>query len=817
MAVGAVALQFDERIQFNSSSNRIATDEPAKPDEGFRNAFARQRTNTPNPSSQVLQRIWHLIVAAAELEWARGIGFLLLCFAFALGAITYFNLGFEPSFVLLSGALLILLGAIISTRRNFLLQLMLIGLAGFASGLMAGKVETSRLATRIIGDDINTEISGRLVSIEEQAAGRFRLTVDIHSTARPKLRYAPDRIRATARKVPEGLKPGDQVKGSVRLMPPSGPVRPGSYDFAFRSYFDGLGAIGFFMRDPVLIETDKVPTIAERAADWIESLRMIIAAKTRAAIGGAEGEIAAALIAGVRAGIPEPVNEDLRITGLAHVLSISGLHMALVAGTCMGGLRLGFAFFPNFSSRYPVKKYTAALSILALSFYLLLAGDQVAATRSFLMLAIMLAAILFDRAALSLRNLALAGLLILIITPHEIMGPSFQMSFAATAALIAGYQAWGARKKTDRQIDLGEKSLWRRGMRFAYYSAIGLCATSILAGLATTIFGIYHFLRVSPLTLVANLATMPLVSIFVMPFAVIATLAMPFGLEFLPLKVMGFGLKLMMDIAHWIAVRSPVDHVGMMPKSAFLLLSLGLVIACITTTWLRLFSLPLVLIGLFILVTRDIPAGMISEDARLVAIESAEDALATNRRRPNGFTINDWRSSLDRPLVLQPKFEKTKPASAKNANASPEPTGRGPQFSCTEDLCTIQHHSGTRIAWLASSDLIQKICAEADLIIVEDATVASECTAGNALIVSKRDLAIHGSALIDLTEKRGKLAIELKHAISLPYRPWHDHRRFSRAARGMAPYKRPERPAAAETRDKPAITEQPLQIDSESD
>src|SRR5690606_21310491 len=131
-------------------------------------------------------------------------------------------------------------------------------------------------------------------------------------------------------------------------------------------------------------------------------------------IGGAEGAIAAALITGVRAGIPEEINEALRVTGLYHVISISGLHMALVAGTLMVALRCGFALAPSFSMRRPIKKYAAGAALLATTFYLLLSGGDVAAQRSFIMLAVMLLAVMADRAALTMRNLAISAIIILL-------------------------------------------------------------------------------------------------------------------------------------------------------------------------------------------------------------------------------------------------------------------------------------------------------------------------------------------------------------------------------------------------------------------
>src|SRR5690606_2208681 len=182
----------------------------------------------------------------------------------------------------------------------------------------------------------------------------------------PVLRHAPDIVRVTASSMPENAGIGEVIEGVVRLIPPSGPVRPYSYDFSFQSYFSGIGAIGFFMGVPEIVEGEwPEPALWMRAKAWIETLRQKMARRISETIGGPEGAIAAALITGIRAGIPEEINEALRITGLYHVISISGLHMALVGGTLMVALRSAFALAPNFAMRRPVKKYAAVIALIA--------------------------------------------------------------------------------------------------------------------------------------------------------------------------------------------------------------------------------------------------------------------------------------------------------------------------------------------------------------------------------------------------------------------------------------------------------------------
>src|SRR5690606_13594943 len=233
------------------------------------------------------------------------------------------------------------------------------------------------------------------------------------------------------------------------------------------------------IRGPELLEPPADSALASRLQASVQGFRHAVADRIRNHIGGPEGEIAAALVVGVRAGIPDDVNDAMRRSGLYHIISISGLHMALVAGAIMGMLRFGFALFPKFSSRWPVKKVAAALAIAGLAAYLFISGAEVAAQRSFIMLAIMLTAILFDRAALTLRNLAISAIIVIATSPHEVAGPSFQMSFAATAALVGAYAAWSdwrADRPGQPPID---RSLAGRVLRYLLLAAAGLAVTSI--------------------------------------------------------------------------------------------------------------------------------------------------------------------------------------------------------------------------------------------------------------------------------------------------------------------------------------------------
>ncbi len=739
-------------------------------------------------------RLRHGVAKAAELELDRGIAFLLVPVCLAVGAIGYFSLAEEPDFAKPVAVVVLMAICALAARSRPKTHLSFMAVLLCTLGLLAAKVETWRTGTRTLGSEISTQLTGRVVSLEQMETGRIRLTIDVTSTARPKLRYAPERVRLSARKIPPEMTAGSLISGYAKLLPPTGPVRPDSYDFSFDSYFAGIGGSGFFLGNPKIVPADDgdMP-LSARLSSGIENAREAIADHIRGSVGGAEGEIAAALIVGVRAGIPDEINEAMRRTGIYHIISISGLHMALVAGTIMGLLRGAFALFPDFSARRPVKKYAAAAALFSIAAYLVISGIVVAAERSFIMLAVMLIAVLFDRAALTMRNLAISAIAVIVVSPHEVAGPSFQMSFAATAALVGAYAGWADHRAGKTRPPPAKRSLPGFLTRKFLLATGGLAMTSIIAGSATALFAIWHFQRVSPLSLFANLAVMPIVSV-VMFLAVASALLMPFGLDWPALYLMGKGLTVMIAISAWISDRSPVDAVGLISQQSVLLVTIALVIATMATTWLRLAALPFALAGLLTVSDTRTPDVLISEDARLVALPIGGGELAVSRARPNEFTVDNWKRALKSETIIVPETFNKAEGQFDIADAVNLPPGA--PFYCTEGICLARHPSGAIIAHVEDRKDTWKACGFADLIVVNDATGYDACHNPLVLVVTKRQLARKGSAAVFFDRQSATGPPIISFAVDRPYRPWHAQRKFSREARGMPPYSKPEKPVA---------------------
>jgi len=677
------------------------------------------------------------VVGLFSEEQEHGTYFLFLPVFAAIGAILYFSLPSEPRWQPLLSGLAVLLTTRVLAQRRQLTAMMLTFAIAVVAGMLTAKTETMRLSTPMLGADITTRVTGRILAMEQNDKGGWRVTLEVLATARPKLRYAPERIRISARDLPATADIGSGLSGLVRLRAQSGPVRPGNYDFAFHGYFNGIGANGFFLGTPKSAVVPPAEGMETHLALWIAALRQGITESITSRLEGEEGAIAAALITGQREGISEETNEALRQSGLAHILSISGLHMALAGGLVMLVVRALIALFPGFAMRHPVKKYAAGAALLASAFYLLLSGSGIAAQRSFIMLAVMLIAVMMDRTAITLRNLALAALIAIILVPHELLGPSFQMSFSATAALIAAFVWWTGRKRNRHEQGLAPASAVKGFIGKTVTSIGATAATSVIAGTASGIFALYHFNNTAPLGLLSNVLALPVISVCVMPFAVLSLLMMPFDLEWLPLQVMGSGIEVVKWVAREVASISPDAHPGIMPVATLLLWSAGLVLAMFLKTWLRAISLAFFAAGLVFFMRERGPDVIISEDGRLVAMLTGDGRLAVNRRQPSRFTMENWQKAYNAPDIIKPQ-------------AGPDSGDKG--FTCQEGICLAEMRNGEMLAYTDIAEARNTACAIGDLVILAFAGKNLSCGEREKTVITLRDLAVKGTLEIRLAD-----------------------------------------------------------------
>jgi len=560
-----------------------------------------------------------------------------LAVAFGIGIIVYFAAEREPALwagpSLLVGAIVI---AVLTRHRPVAFPIM-VGIAAVAAGFTAATVKRTLIAHPVLSAPVwGADVAG-FVEVREERERSDRIVVRVTRIAGPRLNETLERVRVSVRK---GTAPpvGSFVEFKARLSPPLSPLRPGGYDFARDMYFQGLGASGFVLGRIRLAEPDRAPPSYLRYATTIDGMREAIDERIRAVVPGDAGAIASALITGKRDALSAPVFDAMYASGIGHILSISGYHMALVAGIIFFVLRASFALMRAFTGRHPIKKWAAFAALGGAAFYLLLSGAEVATQRSFIMIAIVLIGVMVDRQTLTVRTLMVAALGVLLIAPEAVVHPSFQMSFAATLALVAGYQQGLPWMSRSADTPLGARiALW--GGR----EIVGLIIVSLLAGTATIPFVAYHFHRISSYGVLANLLAMPIISGWVMPAGILGMLALPFGLDGYCWKLMGSGIEWMVTIALWVtSLPGAVGRMAAFGIAPLLIGTAGLVLVCLLKTPLRLTGLALIGVATVMAMRTPQPDVLVAPEGSAFAIRTPSGRLALIKSGSDTFAFRDW-------------------------------------------------------------------------------------------------------------------------------------------------------------------------------
>jgi competence protein ComEC len=571
------------------------------------------------------------------LDFAPGRPILWLPVAFGAGIILYFAAAHEP-FWWAGLALTTGCGAAAFALRASIVGFpAMLGLAAIATGFTAATLKTHAISHAVLSTPVfSAQLSG-FVEVREERERSDRIVLRVHRMDGGRVAEKLERVRLSVRK---GTAPGigSFVELRARLNPPLAPLRPGGYDFARDLYFQRIGASGFVLGQIRHGTPPEPPSLRLRYAAAIGSLRDGIDARIRAVLPGDKGAIASALITGKRDAISAPVNEAMYVSSLGHVLSISGYHMAVVAGVVFFTIRAGLALFPALANRRPIKKWAAACALGMAAFYLLLSGAEVATQRAFIMTAIVLIGVMCDRPALTLRTIAVAAFAVLLIAPEAIVHPSFQMSFAATLALIAAYE-----RGLPWLCAVPETSLGARIALWGGREIIGLVLASLVAGLATTLFAAYHFHRLAPYGLLSNLLAMPIVSAWVMPSGLLALAAMPFGFDATFWQLMGCGIDWMIAVALWVAsLPGAVGQVHAFGAGSLLLACFGLVLICLLRSPLRFAGALLIGVACLAAWSATLPDIRVSRDARMVAVRGPDGRLSLITTGSDDFTLREW-------------------------------------------------------------------------------------------------------------------------------------------------------------------------------
>ena len=563
-------------------------------------------------------------------------GWVPVCLGIGIGV--YFSLGQEPDLPVIwvglaVGVTLLILARLVSTAFLPLLLALVLILTG--AGLAKWRVTT--VTEPVLNFRYYGPIEGRLVHIDRSSSDAVRLTLDHVVLAR----MAPARTPAKVRVSLQGdqsfttFNPGDVLILTGHLSPPAGPAEPGGFDFQRHAWFMQLGAVGY-TRTPVL----RLAVPQSRGfATQVFALRMAISQAVQTAMPGEAGAFAAAIMTGDRSGMGQQTLAELRASNLAHLLAISGLHMGLLTGFVFAVIRYGLALVPRVALRWSTKKIAAICALIVGAFYLLLSGGNVATERAFIMVAVMLVAVLLDRRALTLRAVAIAATIVLVWQPEAMTGPGFQMSFAATTALVAAFAGL-------RRFDLSRYPKWSRAV-------LSVVLSSFIAGLATAPFAAAHFNQIAHYGLIANLLSVPLMGVLVMPAAVLAVCLAPFGLWGIGLWAMELGLRWILFVANVVATRDgALSHIWAPDPLVLPVLTLGLLWALLIKGPVRFAGLVAVLCAAVLWAQTTRPALLIADNGSLVGLQT-DAGRVLSKPRGSGFVAGVWLENDGAPIAQE--------------------------------------------------------------------------------------------------------------------------------------------------------------------
>ncbi len=566
--------------------------------------------------------------------------FLWSPFPLGVGIVAYFQLTDEPgrlAIVPLAMAAVALLALALHLRgRTPAVGMGLTAAALVCLGIVAGSIDTARHQTPMISERIGPLVVEGTVFDRADTGGIPRAVLaDLVVDGLPQAQ-TPHRVRIRLAGQ-EDIEPDQRIRVRAVLTPARGPAMPGAFDFRRYAYFQGFGAVGFAIGTADVISDNR----SDSSINPLESLRYAIGERIRSSLPDGSGAVAMALLVGERGRISNETTEALRAAGLAHLLAISGLHVGLVAGLIFFVVRAGLAASVHTAQLWPIKKIAAAVALFGCLAYVALVGSPVPTMRAFIMALVVLLAVMMDRTAISLRTVALAAIIVMLIEPNAVLGASFQLSFGAVTALVATYEWFATRQKIG---ELSNRTIWGRVGR--YLGAVLL--TTLVASLATLPFSLFHFSRFTPWSLAANAIGVPLTAFAIMPLGMLSLLLMPFGLEGLPLTAMGWAIDLLVAVATEIATWPLADsRVPAMPSVGLLLAVLGGLWLCLTSGAGRLLGVPLIIAALASPVLVRPPAILVAQDLSLIGIVDPGDRkLVLSTAKSARFVRNVWLTRL---------------------------------------------------------------------------------------------------------------------------------------------------------------------------
>ncbi len=404
----------------------------------------------------------------------------------------------------------------------------------FLLGFLISQNRLMSVKTQPINRITIAEITGEIVNIKPSLKGQQVTIANIKSNNN----LNKIRVNITDKLITQ-IKQGDIISLKVKLYPLTNSMLPYSFDFGFYMYLDGIQGSGYALTPAIIVERKN-----NKLKAYIDQIRIKIYRRLIEIMGSENGNFAAAILIGETKAIPTNIAQNMRDTGVAHILSVSGLHLSLVAMIFFTISRILFNCSNFIAFNFNVKIMAACISIAGSFIYLQISGNNIAATRAFIMTAIFMFAVIIGRSIYPMRSVVCAAFLILLFLPEYILHPSFQLSFTAVLCLISGYELYIRNNHI-----FGRNSGIISSIKMYIFTNI---YTSFLASIVTAPYVVYHFYKFANYSVLMNLIAVPLMSFFMMPLALLSLFLMPIGADLWILKALSFFISIIINSANFI-------------------------------------------------------------------------------------------------------------------------------------------------------------------------------------------------------------------------------------------------------------------------
>lgn len=568
-----------------------------------------------------------------------------------------------------------------------------------AVGFAAITIKSASVAEPVLAKIWIGEFYGRIEKVEMLAARetvRLELGTNGQQGLPPKVR-----VNLAQDQYADGFRSGAVIKLRARLMPPAGPALPGGYDFARRAWFQGIGATGSAL-GPVMLHR------ASQRPIWLSETRSTLTRHIITEMPDGTGAMGAALITGDQGSIDEQDAQAMRDSGMAHLLSISGLHVTAVVGFLFFLCSRTLALIPPLALRFPVPLISAAFAAFGAVGYTVLAGAEVPTVRSCIAALLVLAALVMGREALTLRLVAFGALVVLLFWPEAMAGPSFQLSFAAVATIVILHESAWMKRLTERRE---EPFVVRIGRGLVSLVITGVAIELLLAPIA-----LFHFHRTGLYGALANVAAIPLTTFFIMPAQAFALMLDSAGLGGPFWWIAGQGISAIIAIAHYVSsLPGAVSMLPAMPLWAYLAMIAGALNLGLLKSKARLVGwLPFVA-GFAAMLLAPRPDLLVTGDGKHLAVVEPGGNVALLRAKAGDYT---------RDMLLE------------NAGTTAEPIAveQWPGAVCSPDICVIEIQHGnqswrvlaTRTPYPVPSMEMAAACKRVD-IVISDRWLPTSC------------------------------------------------------------------------------------------